>query len=109
MNLKKESVMSTYSNKTTNISNLPLMIDFNHVSVKYGNLSALNNIDFKLYKQDFLYIIGPNGGGKSTLVKSILNLVKPSAGTIDITTKKIGYLPDRKSTRLNSSHVRISY
>lgn len=93
--------MSTYSNKTTNISNFHLMIDFNHVTVKYGNLSALNNIDFKLYKQDFLYIIGPNGGGKSTLVKSILNLVKPSAGTIDITTKKIGYLPQTLNSKSN--------
>jgi zinc transport system ATP-binding protein len=77
------------------------MIDFNHVSVKYGNLTALKNIDFKLYKQDFLYIIGPNGGGKSTLVKSILNLVKPSAGTIDITTKKIGYLPQTLNSKSN--------
>lgn len=49
------------------------MIEVNNVSVFYNKFKALNNISFKLSKGQNLSIIGPNGCGKTTLLKCITN------------------------------------
>ena len=60
----------------------------------------LRNVNLEVFDRDFLGIIGPNGGGKTTLLKTILGLVKPSAGQISffkngkpIDRVNVGYLP----------------
>lgn len=65
---------------------------------------ALQDINVKVYEKQFVGIIGPNGGGKSTLVKLILGILKPHQGTITIFGKdpkkirrKIGYFPQIKN------------
>ncbi len=62
----------------------------------------LKNINFKVFENDFIGIIGPNGGGKSTLLKLILGLLKPVDGKILFNNSKskrlkIGYLPQINS------------
>lgn len=52
--------------------------------VYYGNVCALENINITIKQNEFLGIIGPNGGGKTTLLKVILGLLKPSKGTVNI-------------------------
>ena len=63
----------------------------------YNGTSVLKAIDLQIFEQDFLGIIGPNGGGKTTLIKTILNLLKPYSGSIifeNIRLKNhIGYMP----------------
>jgi zinc transport system ATP-binding protein len=54
---------------------------------------TLNNINLNVCKGSYLSILGENGSGKSTLMKLILNLLKPTSGKIEISTKKIGYVP----------------
>lgn len=68
--------------------------------VKYGRTPALAGVSLNIHEGDYLGIIGPNGGGKTTLLKAILGLVRPISGTIDIYDKKpgrtgklIGYVP----------------
>ncbi len=69
-------------------------IKFEHVTIAYGNVVAIEDISFEIKKNDFIGIIGPNGGGKSTLVKSILHLVDLKSGSIFIDKdKKISYVP----------------
>ncbi len=81
---------------------LPL-IEIRNLSAGYTpNKIILKNINFNVYKNDFIGIIGPNGGGKSTLLKLILGLLKPINGkiTFNNTTEnklKIGYLPQINS------------
>ncbi|WP_026882100.1 metal ABC transporter ATP-binding protein [Clostridium akagii] len=58
-----------------------------------SNPYTLNDINLNVEKGSYLSIIGENGSGKSTLMKLILNLLKPTSGTIEISTKKIGYVP----------------
>ena len=58
-----------------------------HITVEGGSASydgkkVLDNISLTIYDDDYLGIIGPNGGGKTTLVKVILGLKKPDRGNI---------------------------
>ncbi|NLW25612.1 MAG: metal ABC transporter ATP-binding protein [Clostridia bacterium] len=59
-------------------------IELKNISVYYGQVCALAHINLTVKEGDYLGIIGPNGGGKSTLLKVILGLIKPSQGTIRI-------------------------
>jgi zinc transport system ATP-binding protein len=76
------------------------MIEIENVSVSYGQIRALANLNLTIFEKDYLGIIGPNGGGKSTLLKAILDLVPLTEGKIvynDTSRKnsniKIGYVP----------------
>jgi zinc transport system ATP-binding protein len=69
------------------------MITIKNVTFKYKNEIILDNINLEIEKNDYIAIIGPNGGGKTTLIKLILGLLKPTSGEIILNTKKIGYVP----------------
>lgn len=76
------------------------LIEINNLNFGYNEKSILHNIDFDVFENDFIGIIGPNGGGKSTLLKLILQQLTPKSGTIkyftdnkETTKLKIGYLP----------------
>jgi len=58
------------------------LLEILSVSVSYGNNIALQDADLKVYENDFIGVIGPNGGGKTTLLKVILGLVKPFKGRL---------------------------
>ncbi|NVO66980.1 metal ABC transporter ATP-binding protein [Methanofollis tationis] len=60
------------------------VIDVRGVSVTLGGRPVLEDVDFRVEKGDFYAVIGPNGGGKSTLLKVILGLIRPSAGTVRV-------------------------
>ena len=75
-------------------------VELKNVSVKYGDLDALKNINLKVSEGSFLGIIGPNGGGKTTLLKVVLGLIEPFEGEVKIfgcpleqSVDKIGYVP----------------
>jgi len=75
-------------------------VELEDVTVKYDGFSALENITLRVEKGSFLGIIGPNGGGKTTLLKVILGLIKADSGSVkvfdkplDHTGDKIGYVP----------------
>jgi zinc transport system ATP-binding protein len=71
------------------------MIKIKNLYFTYNKVNSytLDNINLNVEKGCYLSIIGENGSGKSTLMKLILNLLKPSSGSIEIATKKIGYVP----------------
>ena len=58
------------------------LIEIKNLSAGYDNRTVLRNINLTVYDRDFLGIIGPNGGGKTTLIKCILGLLKPTGGEI---------------------------
>lgn len=78
------------------------LIKIEDLSVGYDKVPVLQNLNLEIFEKDFLGVIGPNGGGKTTLLKAILGLVKPFKGKIvfrrDLEGKKkpIGYLPQVK-------------
>ncbi|MCC8197810.1 MAG: metal ABC transporter ATP-binding protein [Tannerellaceae bacterium] len=76
------------------------IIEIRNVSAGYGKKVVLRDINLDVFQDDFLGIIGPNGGGKTTLLKLILNLLSPMEGEIRFYVKgqkvpkvRIGYLP----------------
>ena len=76
------------------------LVCFKKVSLAYGDNQVLSEADFDIEAGDPLCIVGPNGGGKTTLLKLILGLVAPNQGEITVlgtTPKKarsrIGYMP----------------
>ncbi|MGM0518050.1 MAG: metal ABC transporter ATP-binding protein [Campylobacterota bacterium] len=80
------------------------IIEIKNLSYKYSTSpKVLEDINLEINSEDFLAIIGPNGGGKSTLLKLILGLLKNQEGTINkyIKDDEIGYVP--QNTNLNTS------
>ena len=57
-------------------------VKIENVWVHYNGASALEEINLSIERGDFLGIIGPNGGGKTTLLKVILGLVTPNQGKV---------------------------
>nr|WP_303924138.1 metal ABC transporter ATP-binding protein [Bacteroides intestinalis] len=64
------------------------LIEIKNLSAGYDNRTVLRNVNLTVYDRDFLGIIGPNGGGKTTLIKCILGLLKPTAGEILYSDKR---------------------
>ena len=77
------------------------LINISNLFYKYHKTDVLENINLSIKDDDFLAIIGPNGGGKSTLLKLILGLLTPVTGKIEKKLKQssIGYVP--QNTNLN--------
>lgn len=76
------------------------IIRLNHIYAEYDGKQVLNDICLEVCDHDYMGIIGPNGGGKTTLIKIILGLKQPSSGTVEFFRKgqrvkelSIGYLP----------------
>lgn len=64
------------------------------LTVKFGNETVINKLNFQVFTGDFLTIIGPNGSGKTVLLRTLLGLISPNEGEIKWgQKKKIGYLP----------------
>lgn len=71
-----------------------------HLTVYYETTCALSDISLEIREREFVGIVGPNGGGKSTLVKAILGLIPIESGSISLlggsvheNRKKVGYVP----------------
>lgn len=84
------------------------VIEVSNLSYSYEKQRVLENINFEIKKNDFLTIIGPNGGGKSTLLKLILGINELKEGSIKIFGEdfskqihQIGYVPQNTNINLN--------
>lgn len=79
------------------------LINIENLTVGYNRKPVLTNVSLKVFDNDFIGVIGPNGGGKTTLLKAILGLIQPLEGRIsfrndiDNTKKPLGYLPQVKN------------
>ncbi|MFW6085241.1 MAG: ATP-binding cassette domain-containing protein, partial [Gemmatimonadota bacterium] len=76
------------------------VVEMRGIGFSFNGRPALKNVDFDLYEGDFVGIIGPNAGGKTTLLKVILGLLEPDAGTVEVFGRPpreargmVGYVP----------------
>lgn len=74
-----------------------VLVDIQDICAGYDGNILLRDVSLKIYERDFLGIAGPNGGGKTTLVKCILGLLKPVSGCIVFPDREVknrtGYMP----------------
>lgn len=80
------------------------LIQLEQISAAYERKTVLEKVDLTVYERDFLGVIGPNGGGKTTLMKIILKLLPATAGQIryfhegqEVPEINMGYLPQYSS------------
>lgn len=78
------------------------MIELDSVAMQWDNHVALQNVSFSINEGDFVAITGPNGGGKTTLLRLILRLINPTKGRViyrsegkEVDALEIGYLPQK--------------
>lgn len=73
------------------------LLECKNLCIGYNSKSIQSNLNFKIDKGDYVYIIGENGTGKSTLLKTILGFIKPMSGNIIFSNEwnlnEIGYIP----------------
>ena len=77
-----------------------VIVSFQNVDFSYNSVPVLEGVTFAIYDRSFISIVGPNAGGKTTLLKLMLGLLEPSRGTIEIfrmppdrARSLIGYMP----------------
>ena len=81
------------------------LIELTDVNVRFERRTILENVNLTLSRGDFLAITGPNGGGKTTLLRVMLKLLKPTSGTVayydaeghPVKKLNVGYLPQKNS------------
>ncbi len=83
-------------------------IEVENLFFKYNKEYVLEDINLKIFENEYIAIIGPNGGGKTTFLKLLLGLLTPTKGSIKIYAKppsrfktSIGYLPQRVNFNLD--------
>ena len=79
------------------------LVQLTDIDVAYQKQVALTNVSFSIYERDFIGIIGPNGGVKTTLVRVILGLLKPYKGSVEysLDRSEIGFLPQGNQVDAN--------
>ena len=74
------------------------MLKFEGLTKKYGNITAVNNLELVIGKGEFFGLLGPNGAGKTTVIRMLSTLTPPTKGTISIDGQKM----DRNLTEVKA-------
>jgi zinc transport system ATP-binding protein len=73
------------------------------VTFAYGHSPpVLRDVDLEVERGEFVAIAGPNGGGKTTLVRLVVGLEQPTSGCVELIVRKVGYLPQRTQAGIDA-------
>mgnify|MGYP000505846133 CR=1 FL=1 len=72
------------------------LLKVDHVTVRFGGLTAVDDVTFEVHEGDLLGLIGPNGAGKTTLMRSIIGVVQPTEGSVSLGGEALNGLPIHK-------------
>ncbi len=72
------------------------MLKVENITKKFGGLTAVNNVSFKLNKGEILGLIGPNGSGKTTIFNLITSFLKPTSGKVKFNDEDISHMSSHK-------------
>jgi zinc transport system ATP-binding protein len=82
---------------------VPLGLRLQGVSFAYGHSPpVLRDVDLEVERGEFVAIAGPNGGGKTTLVRLVVGLEQPTSGRVELMVRKVGYLPQRTQAGIDA-------
>jgi ABC-2 type transport system ATP-binding protein len=76
----------------------------NHITKNYGSFRAVDDLSFEIKSGEIFALLGPNGSGKTTTIRMILDVIRPDSGTIQVlggpitdeAKNRIGYLPEER-------------
>ena len=80
------------------------MLKVNSIHVFYGNIHAIKDVSFYVNEGEIVTLIGANGAGKSTILKTISGLIRPAVGTIEFLGESIVNLSPHKIVRKRLAH-----
>jgi zinc transport system ATP-binding protein len=82
---------------------VPLALRLEQVAFAYGHAPpVLRDVDLEVERGEFVAIAGPNGGGKTTLVRLVVGLEQPTSGRVELMVRKVGYLPQRTQAGIDA-------
>ena len=82
---------------------MPLALRLEKVTFAYGHAPpVLRDVDLEVERGEFVAIAGPNGGGKTTLVRLVVGLEQPTSGRVELMVRKVGYLPQRTQAGIDA-------
>lgn len=91
------------------------MLSVKNLTKKFKNSVAVNNLSFNVVPGKIFGLLGPNGAGKTTTIRTVLNIIKPTSGTIIFNGKpitnqffnQIGYLPEERGLYKRSKVIDV--
>lgn len=81
------------------------MLNVSGISVFYGDLQVLGDVSFEVQEKEIVVLVGTNGAGKSTILRTISALLTPRKGTIEFDGRRIDHLPANKIIERGIVHV----
>ena len=81
------------------------MLKIDRLHIQYGNVQALKGISLSVDAREMVTLIGANGAGKSTTLRAVSGLIKPSKGSIEFQGKRIDGLPPYRVLELGIVHI----
>jgi branched-chain amino acid transport system ATP-binding protein len=81
------------------------MLEFNNISAAYGKTRVLWDVSLKINQGEIVALVGSNGTGKSTLLKTMSGIIRPLSGTITFEGKRIDHFPMHLIAGLGISHI----
>ncbi len=91
------------------------MLEAQNLTKEYKDLIAVKNLSFKVNEGDIFGILGPNGAGKTSTIRMLLNIIKPTSGSVLFNSKvinenifnKVGYLPEDRGLYQRSRSIDV--
>ncbi len=84
---------------------MPVKLHVDNISLNFGGIKALQDVEFKIDAGEIFAVIGPNGAGKTSLINSINGFYTPQQGRILFEGRDISHLPPYKRARLGISRT----
>src|SRR5258708_32650436 len=80
-------------------------LEVSRISKRFGGLVAVKQMSFRVQAGEILGLIGPNGSGKSTVMKLIMGIERPDAGSVRVNCVEVAGLPSYKIARMGAGMV----
>jgi branched-chain amino acid transport system ATP-binding protein len=90
----------TLETESTGRATEEVLLEVDHVTLRFGGVVALNDVDFEIRKGEILGLIGPNGAGKTTCFNAMTGVYKPTEGEIRFDGQQISGLKPHRITAL---------
>jgi branched-chain amino acid transport system ATP-binding protein len=81
------------------------MLKISQIDVFYGDVQVLWEVSFEVREKEILVLVGANGAGKSTTLRTISGLLRPARGSIDFNGTRLNQIPDYKTIESGIAHV----